>query len=366
MWFAVLMLALAPLTGCKSLGPMSLSGDRFNYNKALAQSSNEQLLLNIVRQRYGEPLHWLEISSMLSQYSLEARADFSRWWNNLETWSSPALRAIYNVDSDPSSQNSMGAGIAYSDKPTISYAPVQGAQFTQRMLTPIPISVLFFFVQAGWDIDEVFYCCVDKMNGLPNPQSPSPIGIGNSAAGHAAFEQALTMLRNFQDEGRMQGAVEKDGDTGQMYFITDPNVFANPNESSVRKILGIDEGVQKIRITERGYASSGDELAIQTRSLLATMQTLSRFVDIPRSQVEDGMTLEWPLDLRTGIGAEIKSSPVPMADAFVQVFHKGNWFYISEDDVHSKRLFGLLTYLYSIQASNTSERAPLITVGTGR
>ena len=91
------VLSIAP--GCATLGPTSLPADRFNYNKSLARSANEQLLLNIVRLRYGEPLHWLEVSSMLSQYSLEASVNASSWWNDLDTWG-PALRAVYGQQLD--------------------------------------------------------------------------------------------------------------------------------------------------------------------------------------------------------------------------------------------------------------------------
>lgn len=38
-------------------------------------------------------------------------------------------------------------------------------------LNPIPNWVVFFFVQAGWPIDEVLQLCVDRMNGLPNVHS---------------------------------------------------------------------------------------------------------------------------------------------------------------------------------------------------
>ena len=41
------------LSGCKTLGPISIPADRFNYNMASAQSANEQMLLNILRLRDG-------------------------------------------------------------------------------------------------------------------------------------------------------------------------------------------------------------------------------------------------------------------------------------------------------------------------
>ena len=65
--------------GCSTLGPRTVRSDRFNYNKAGADSSNQQFLLNIVRLRYGEPIYWLEIGSMLSQYTFVAGATVSGW-----------------------------------------------------------------------------------------------------------------------------------------------------------------------------------------------------------------------------------------------------------------------------------------------
>ncbi|UCC29636.1 MAG: hypothetical protein JSU86_15700, partial [Phycisphaerales bacterium] len=58
--------------GCKSLGPRTIRADRFDYNQESAQSGNEQMLLNILRVRYGEPIYFLEVASMLSQYTFVA------------------------------------------------------------------------------------------------------------------------------------------------------------------------------------------------------------------------------------------------------------------------------------------------------
>ncbi len=42
------------VVGCGSLGPGRVPGDNFNYNEAIAQSSREQMLLNLLRLRYLE------------------------------------------------------------------------------------------------------------------------------------------------------------------------------------------------------------------------------------------------------------------------------------------------------------------------
>ena len=183
-----------PVAGCATLGPTNLPSDRFNYNKALARSSNEQLLLNIVRTRYSEPLHWLEVSSMLSQYSFEANASANTWWNDLHVWPSAALRAVYGVDGDPGEQTTLAGGIAYADRPTVSYTPVHGEAFARRLLSPIPLSVVVFFVQAGWPVDEVFECCVARMNSLTNPASMLPSGARDGPEEETMFDRALHLM----------------------------------------------------------------------------------------------------------------------------------------------------------------------------
>ena len=359
---------LAIGTGCASLGPTSLPGDRFNYNKSLARSTNEQLLLNIVRLRYGEPLHWLEVSSMLSQYSIEARVNANAWWNDLDTWNSPALRAVYGVDGDPSEQTGVDGGVSYSDRPTISYAPVQGMDFARRLLSPVPVSIVLFFAQAGWPIDEVLQLCVDRINGLANPLSASPFMAADEGDAAAKFERVLVLLRATQDVGRLQGAIETPPDRDEPVLVLDPT-DADADAGGVeelRGILGIDATITRIRVTPRGHANARDELAIQTRSLLGIMQVLARFVEPPEAHARRQMILKWPDIGMTRDCLRVRYSSTPKSSVFVQIRHKGNWFYIDDADVNSKRTFALITYLYSLQASDLTSRGPLLTVPASR
>ncbi|MCZ6652815.1 MAG: hypothetical protein O7D91_07295 [Planctomycetota bacterium] len=357
------VLSIAP--GCATLGPTSLPADRFNYNKSLARSANEQLLLNIVRLRYGEPLHWLEVSSMLSQYSLEASVNANSWWNDLDTWG-PALRAVYGVDGDASKQSGVDGGVSYSDRPTISYTPVQGEDFARRLLSPVPVSIVLFFAQAGWPIDEVLQLCVDRINGLANPLSASPFMAAIEGDAAAKFERMLDLLRATQNVGRLQGAIETAPDSDEPVLVLDPTDEDAGGAEELRRILGIDATVTRIRVTPRGHANARDELAIQTRSLLGIMQVLARFVEPPEAHARRQMILKWP-DLGTTRDClRVRHSSTPKSSVFVQIRHKGHWFYIDDADVNSKRTFALITYLYSLQASDLTGRGPLLTVPAGR
>jgi len=354
------------LAGCTTLGPTSLPGDRFNYNKSQARSSNEQLLLNIVRLRYGEPLHWLEVSSMVSQYSFEGRVNANRWKNNLDVWNSPTLRAVYGVDGDPSEQTGVDGGLSYSDRPTISYTPLQGEEFSRRLLSPIPISVVFFFVQAGWPIDETIQLCVDRMNGLPNALSTFSSPERERSEAEGKFERVLDLIRAAQDDGRLQGAIEQSQDGDELVWVLAPAHQRPESTEELTAILGIDNAISRIRLTPRGHAVEPDELAMQTRSLLGTLQTLARFVQTPEDHARSQMIVQWPDSDGTRQWLSVRHSLTPRLGAFVQIQHKGRWFYIADSDVRSKRTFALLTYLYSLLASDVTGRGPVLTVPTGR
>jgi hypothetical protein len=167
----ILLLALSGATqgGCTTLGPVTIRSDRFNYNQAGAESAKEQMLLNIVRLRYGEPLYFLEIGSMLSQFRLETGGTVSGFHNNLHGSFGPAVRAANKITNErPTDQTEAGANLSYSDSPTITYRPLQGEEFSKRVMAPIPPSVLIFLAQSGWSVDRLFGCCAQQINGVSN------------------------------------------------------------------------------------------------------------------------------------------------------------------------------------------------------
>ena len=70
------------LAGCSSLAPETLRGERADLNVALQWTSDEQLLLNLVRLRYRDTPAFLEVSSISTQArretSLELGAELPR------------------------------------------------------------------------------------------------------------------------------------------------------------------------------------------------------------------------------------------------------------------------------------------------
>ena len=70
MW-GVVGCVLVGVSGC-AIGPRALSGNRPEYNRVIQQTEKEELLLNIVRVRYSEPIKFLQVTSIVSTLSYGA------------------------------------------------------------------------------------------------------------------------------------------------------------------------------------------------------------------------------------------------------------------------------------------------------
>ena len=52
------------LSSCSYLGPDFMEGNRNEYNKVLANTNDEEVLLNLVRRRYADSIAILEVNSV--------------------------------------------------------------------------------------------------------------------------------------------------------------------------------------------------------------------------------------------------------------------------------------------------------------
>lgn len=370
---AILILFLAliscMLSACTTAGPVSIRGDRFNYNMAGAESTKEQILLNLVRLRYGEPIYFLEISSMLSQYQIEAAAHGSYKWNGLDTYG-PALRAAYALHGDePSWWREYGGTLSYSDRPTISYAPLQGEQFAQQVMSPIPPKTIIHLSHSGWSIDRIMACCVQQLNGVRN--DPIHDARSEGASSSTSFRRLAELFQKLQDASELGFAIELEGGSEQTFLDTSLKSDAlRDTVSEIKRLLGYgDREINRCRIVSGPAQLKPDDLAVETRSVLATMYALSRRIPVPSEHVSRHEIPAQALSVAEGsdpVWLQVKYSRLPQLDPFAQVIHNGYWFYVDKSDWSSKRTFALLTYLFALQATPKGQESPLVTIGAGR
>ena len=140
--FALLLLVLTfAMAGCT--GPKLLHRSVLNYDETISTLEREMLLINIARRHRGIPLHFTVTSSIAATFDYEKRAGF--------------LGTIFenaaSEGSDSVNNYMFNFGIRLSENPTLSIVPMQGDEFTERILSPLEEDKFEFLVFQGEAID---------------------------------------------------------------------------------------------------------------------------------------------------------------------------------------------------------------------
>jgi hypothetical protein len=352
---AILMLILL-LPACKAIGPGSVRRDRFDYNTAISNSWKEQTLLNIVKIRYADMPVFVEVASVVSGYTLESSANFAG--------------TLSSNDSIQGDFLSLGAGGKFTDRPTITYAPITGQQFNKSFMNPIPPGAVLFLMQTGWPADLILNVTLDSINGLRSRVTAG----ANMRPGDPEFYRVIALMREIQKSGAVGMRIIKGEDmqeTTVLFFHRKnmtPEVQAAREE--VGKLLGLKTGTGEMKVTYGSVPESEGGLAMLTRSMLQIMIELATEVDVPPSHVAEGRTVG-PLVQEGGANEEvkplirIKSSAEKPEFAFTAVNYRDHWFWIDDRDFKSKRTFAFLMILFSLTETGGREGLPLVTIPTG-
>jgi hypothetical protein len=355
---AAVVLALAACA--TNAGPRTIPAARFDYNERLSQSTNDQVLLNLVRLRYRDTPYFLEVGSVLVQYQITGRV---------------AVIGSTAPAASPSATGSLEYDREFDERPTITYQPLIGEAFARRFLTPIAAGTLALLAGSGWSIERVFDCCVDAVNDLTNVPSaagPTPTTVSVDPR----FHEMAVAFRTLQKTGRLEIIRYTDGDSvSAMRLLSvpgDTSTAVAAASARLRDLLGI-EGEHDLYILGPSGARSGAQIRVRQRSLLGTMFFLSQSVEVPDADAKNGlvpqslMTDGSPVDWQQVTGGifRVRSTETRPERAFVSVRYRGHWFYIDDADLESKTTFDLLTHLVSLQSVPPRGSTPIVTVPLG-
>jgi hypothetical protein len=297
--FALLLAGV--LAGCESIGSTKLKPDRYNYSKALGDSWKEQVLLNIVRLRYGDAPVFLDVSQIISGYSIERQGRIGGQMGEsqfLPVWS-------WNMNG--------GASVKYTDRPTITYRPLTGAPYVRNLMTPIPATALLALIEGGFAADQVLRAGVFRVNGLRNR------AILGAKLIHAdkGFLRLMELMRELHGEGVLGVRIEKPGkDTPEQAVIVLKKANASAEAlamiTEAGKLLGLAPGVTEFPVTSSGVPPTDQSISIQTLSVLRIMVNLAAQVDVPAKDIEEGRAFPFVAD-QTGNQAQfhVRCGPCP-------------------------------------------------------
>jgi hypothetical protein len=348
----VSMMAIFLAAGCAGIGPPTVSRDRFDYTAAISESWKNQMLLNMVKMRYGDAPVFLDVSSVISQYQIMGQINLGA-----TVTSSP----FYNFET-------LGATGQYVDRPTITFSPIMGDKFARSLMSPVPPPAILSLLQAGYPVDLVFRMLVHEINGVRNR-------YGGEARAHPAdpeFNSLLEKMRRIQLAGSIGMRFKKidKEEAAVLLFREKRDPAMDSLTAEVRKILGLDPQANAFQVVYGAVPKDDKEIAILTRSILDVLVDLSSDIEVPAAHVEEKRVS--PTYVEKAASGEkisplirIQSSSGKPGDAFVSVPYRNSYFWIDDRDLMSKKLFSFLMFVFTLVETGEKGTAPIVTIPTG-
>jgi hypothetical protein len=344
------------LMGCANLGPKALKSVRSNYNLAVQRTNDEELLLNLVRLKYRDTPFFMEVSSVASQFTLETNANASATLQE-------GVNGLFGL----------GLGVGMTEKPTITYSPLQGDQFIQRVLSPLPLQTIALLFHSGWSIEKIFRLSFQRMNNLknaPGASGPTP----SIAPNYREFLSAVKHLRALQVRDSINISYHEEKGTPQLIIHISEEDKNREEAKQFALAVNVKPGQTRYVLAFTPAFNKTDQIKIVTRSLLGIMFYLSQAVEVPREDVLQGKVTQtkkpngeifnWT-DI-TGDLLRIRPIYEDHQEESKSIYYRGTWFYIDDSDLSSKSTFSLLAQIFSLQAGKIQNTAPLLTLPIGQ
>ncbi len=408
----ICLLICMVISGC-GIGPAFMKGDRIKFNKSVEQSTNEQMLLNLVRLKYIEAPFFLQIGAISSSFNVTAGASLAAQFPDAPSMLGAPLIFTYQ----PTLSSS------FAQQPTITYTPLEGEQYVTRVLTEVTLDRIVMLHRTGWSMEHLLRILVQRIGAAANVPVAPGVVVGDPGS-YMRFLELVRLLSAISNRGDLEFtsmplqqtiitdaiprdevdaasivAAAKEGASFRLgkngtYQLVKPGPaqtlmqvrYADEDEARrLEELLGVQPkrypvaggriGESFALTTARGIAPElgggvQQEMVatvnVQLRSFMEALFFLSDGVVPPESAVKEKLVKAYPR-VRGDDGSiiEVHSSAAPPTDAFISIYYRGSYFYIKDSDLSSKYAFGLLITLFSLQSGNVQTMAPLLTLPVG-
>lgn len=395
--------------GCL-VGPRALVGSRLPYNDAVKSTSEQQLLLNIVRLRYVDSPSSLSISSIAEQRELSGGVNAMPFFTSAAAGTAGTYRGSVLPQLELSGAN----------RPTLSYEPQDDQEFTRKLFTPISLDGVAYLSKTTWPVSTVFRLYLENLNWVSNAETasgPTPVDPPE----FAQFREGIEALQRLQDrklvtlysmerDAPVSGPLPHDKDSATVAVEAVKNGLdvqsSDAGLTVVRRrkqpVLRADEAVAaevdwaifceafRLDPEARSFDLTNEQLDpylkdapptglqvldLETRSLLQVLFFVSHGVEVPREHLAcgkatltrgyDGRAFDWN-EVVGGLFhvCSVKSKKPPPV-AHVAVSYQGYWFYIDERDRATKATFALLLEVSRLELESAEAQSFMFTLPLG-
>ncbi len=178
------LLALFILSGCVS--PMALNRAVIAYDEAITDAGSQQLLINIVRAHHRRPIHFTGVSNIAATFNFHVNAG-----------ATPALGGLAGGILMPI------FGGSVSENPTISIVPIEGEEFTRRLLTPFQQNKLTLLLRQRFDIDLLLRLMAQEVRLQHSEQQSTYRNTPSDRPGYEIFRRVVLHLSAIQDQNQL-------------------------------------------------------------------------------------------------------------------------------------------------------------------
>jgi hypothetical protein len=344
------------------MGPGSVTRDRFDYSESVGESWKTQMLLNLVKLRYGDIPVFMDVGQVVAGYSLQRTLSGTAAVNTFNQGA--PLNAVTSVLGGT-------AGVIYNDSPTITYTPLAGERFARSMMSNIPPSSVMNVLQAGFPVDVVLRLSVQSINGIDNRRVAGGISREHVRPANPEFYQLLEQLGRIQNSGDIGVRAGPKGDTLTLVFRRSHSAAVRQAVRNVANLLGLDPDAKEFQIVYGAVPRNNKEIALVTRSIFEVLLDISSSIIVPDTHVTERRVAATP---EGDLGPEgtipplirISSSAERPGDAFVAIPYHGYWFSIDDRDPASKNLFSFILLLFTFVETGSKDITPVLAIPTTR
>src|SRR6185295_17087311 len=172
------------VTGC--LSPITLNRAVTAYDEAVTEAASKQLLINIARAHQHQPIHFTGVSNIAATFDFRVSAGAT------PALTGDASRALMPV---------FGGSVA--ENPTFSIVPIEGEEFTKRLLTPFQETKFILLLRQRYDIDLMLRLMAQELRIRENGQEVAYRNMPADRKGYEMFRRVVTHLSAIQDQNQL-------------------------------------------------------------------------------------------------------------------------------------------------------------------
>ena len=178
------ILCCLAVTGC--LSPITLNRAVTAYDEAVTDAISKQLLINIARAHRHQPIHFTGVSNIAATFDFRVNAG-----------ATPALTGEASRGILPL----FGGSVA--ENPTISIVPIEGEEFTKRLLTPFQETKFLLLLRQRFDIDLLLRLMAQELRIKQNGRTVVYRNRPENRADYEMFRRVVSHLSAIQDRNQL-------------------------------------------------------------------------------------------------------------------------------------------------------------------